>query len=106
MANQLPHGAHLYIMQMDRTGAIKIGRSSNIKRRLGEIQTGCPYTVNAILVLEGHGRLEARLHKRLEPFRTRRYSGEWFEEEGLASLPDWIYEQLDLDNADWWVAKT
>jgi len=100
-----PHrpGRHLYLMQMDRTGAFKVGRSSNVARRRGEVQTGCPYEVRVILIVEGKGHLEPKLHERLAAFRTRQYSGEWFHEEGLASLPDWIYEQLDLERSDWWI---
>ena len=97
-------GEHLYIIQMDMTGVIKIGRSSDVKRRQAEIQTSCPYQVRTILILENQGHLEHQLHKRLRRFRTRRYAGEWFSEEGLSSLPDPFYELIDLDQADWWQA--
>jgi hypothetical protein len=99
-------GRHLYVMQMAVTGAVKIGRSSDVERRRSEIQTGCPYKVRTILVLENQGHRERALHKRLRPFRTRRYSGEWFSEESLPSLPDPIYELLDLETADWWRAAS
>ena len=66
-------GRHLYVMQMDVTGAIKIGRSSNVDRRLGEIQTSCPYQVRVILVLENQGYRERKMHERLRKYRTRRY---------------------------------
>lgn len=95
-------GKHLYLIQMDRTGVFKVGRSSNVRRRLREIQTGCPYKVRIILVLELFGYLEKEIHRKLSAYRTRRYRGEWFEEEGLASLPDWIYEKLDLEKLSWW----
>jgi hypothetical protein len=96
-------GKHLYLMQMDKTGAVKIGRSSNVERRLSEIQTGCPYRVRVILVLLNKGVIERSLHVRLENHRTAGFEGEWFTHEGLADLPDRIYEQLDLDVVDeWW----
>jgi hypothetical protein len=34
------------------------------------------------------------LHNRLSKYKQK---GEWFSEEGLPSLPDWIYEQIDLE---------
>lgn len=89
-------------MQMARTGAIKIGRSSNVELRRRSIQTSCPYTVRTILVLPEQGHQERDLQRRLKRFRTRQYSGEWFEEAGLPMLPDDIYEQLDLESQDWW----
>jgi hypothetical protein len=96
-------GQHLYIMQMDRTGAVKIGRSGNVDRRRNEVQTGCPYKVRIILVVKDKGPLERNLHRRLQRFRTGGFDGEWFEVDGLPSLPDWIYEQLDLELIDsWW----
>jgi hypothetical protein len=38
--------------------------------------------------------MERQLHEVLRKHRT---SGEWFTLDGLAELPTWIYEQLDLD---------
>ncbi len=99
-------GRHLYVLQMAVTGAIKVGRSSDVERRRAEIQTGCPYQVKTLLILEDQGHRERQIHKLLHLHRTRRYAGEWFAEEGLPSLPDMIYEQLDLDQADWWRAAS
>ena len=43
------------------------------------------------------------LHKRLKKYKTSRSNREWFDYESLPSLPDWIYEQLNLDEVDnWW----
>jgi hypothetical protein len=31
------------------------------------------------------------------------FKGEWFSYDAFASLPDWIYEKLDLEEIDnWW----
>lgn len=100
-------GEHLYIMQMGRTGAIKVGRSSNIERRKGEIQTGCPYEVRVLLVADGLGHREHRLHEMLREFRLRNEKGEWFSETALGSLPDELYEMMteeiiEMMNSDWW----
>ncbi len=95
-------GQHLYIIQMDRTGVVKIGRSSDVDRRIGELQTSCPYELRIVLILEDQGHREREFHRRLRRFSTRRFKGEWFEEDGLSLLPDTIYEQFDLDQLTWW----
>lgn len=95
-------GEHLYLIQMDRTGVIKIGRSSNPEKRLKQLQTSCPYELRIILVLQGEGHRERDFHRRLRRYNTRRYQGEWFEERGLTSLPDEVYEMIDLEQRTWW----
>lgn len=100
-------GQHLYIMQMAKTGAFKIGRSNNPHKRLGQLQTGCPYTIRLILVLPNQGHREKEIHKGMMAYKTRVYRGEWFREEGWGSLPEWVYEQIPLDvleavNLEWW----
>lgn len=100
-------GEHLYIVQMSRTGAIKVGRSSDPNRRLGEIQTGCPYTCRLILVMEGKGWKERGIHRRLRRYRTAKHQGEWFREEALGTLPDHILDAFDPEvyeevMSDWW----
>ena len=96
-------GAHLYVMQMGGTGAFKVGRSSNPTRRRHEIQTGAPYEVRIILVAEGQGWRERKIHHKLRHYRTGSFEGEWFREPGLGELPDDLYERLDLDEVNtWW----
>ena len=88
---------------MARTGAVKIGRSADVERRRKQIQTGCPYEIRIILVLENQGELESKLHKLLKEYRTEQFRGEWFREGGLAELPLWIYDQFDLEMINtWW----
>lgn len=100
-------GLDLYVMQMGRTGAIKVGRSSNVKRRRAELQTGCPYEIRILLVAEDQGHKERPLHEWLHPFRLRNEKGEWFSETALGSLPNDIYsmmseETINMINRDWW----
>ena len=88
---------------MARTGAVKIGRSSDVERRRKQIQTGCPYEIKTILILEGQGELEPKLHGMLKEYRTAHFRGEWFREGGLAELPQWIYDQFNLEMINtWW----
>jgi len=97
-----PDGADLYIVQSGVTGAIKIGRSKHPKKRLEQLQTGCPYPLRLILVLENQGHIERDLHKRLERGKTRG-GEEWFDYDVLPELPDDIYWQMDIEMVDsWW----
>jgi hypothetical protein len=93
----------LYIIQSEFSGAIKIGVSKNVNKRLAQMQTGSPYKLKVILVLEGKSFLETDLHRRLRRFKTTTKNKEWFEYDSLASLPDWIYEKFDIEVIDnWW----
>jgi hypothetical protein len=90
----------LYIIQSGETGAIKIGRTSDIETRISSLQTGCPYPLRLILLVEGYGHIERELHHKLRSYRTQ---GEWFHLEGISELPTWIYELLNLDLLEnWW----
>lgn len=98
-------GQDLYIIQMNRTGDFKVGRTSDIQRRLAELQTGCPHRLKVILHLPGQGHQERRVHKALHGLGCRNSYGEWFHEEAIGSLPLDIYEKFSvefLENCDWW----
>ena len=93
---------HLYIIQSDVTGAIKIGRSKNPKKRLQQLQTGSPYKLKILTIVKGRGDLEKLLHERLKPYKQS-CKGEWFDFNCTGSLPDWISEMIDWDIANvWW----
>jgi len=99
-------GEHLYIVQSDKTGAIKIGRSGRVDARVRELQTGSPYRLKLLVTVPERGDLEKELHEWLAPFRIRRYDGEWFSYESLGSLPTWLYEMMPLEEMhDWWQEK-
>ena len=93
---------HLYIIQSDITGAIKIGISKNPKNRLKQLQTGSPYKLKLLTIVNGRGDLERSLHKSLRTYKQS-CKGEWFDFECTGSLPDWLSETIDWDVANvWW----
>ena len=58
----------------------KVGRTSNVLKRIGGVQTGCPLRIQkvwAITLWSGGASqgLESRMHDMLRPFHTH---GEWF----------------------------
>jgi hypothetical protein len=68
--------AHVYFIQRGTDGPIKIGASTNVVRRLGELQIAAPETMRLIgvAILGGYG-LESRLHR----FHAADLlGGEWF----------------------------
>jgi len=91
-------------LQSHTTGAFKVGRSSNPKRRLTDLQVGSPFKLKIILVVENMGWRERKVHACLRGYRSQgQMKGEWFIEPGLASLPDDLYNLLDLDDVNtWW----
>jgi hypothetical protein len=63
----------VYFVAFD--GFVKIGTAKNVKKRIAQLQSGCPHTLDLIGVVEGDREIEAAYHKR---FRKLRVSGEWF----------------------------
>ena len=95
---------HLYIIQSDQTGALKIGRSKNPKNRLKQLQTGSPYKLKLLVSVNDKGHLEKRLHERLKNYKAA-CKGEWFDFQCSGSLPDWLYEMIDWEIANTWWEK-
>jgi hypothetical protein len=93
-------GQHLYIIQSAVTGAVKIGRSNDVEKRLKQLQTGSSYRLVLLAKLENYGHIEIILHKRLQKHKTC-MQGEWFSYLCLPDLPDWIYEKLPFEDR-WW----
>lgn len=101
-------GNNLYVIQMAVTGDVKIGRTSDIARRMGEIQTGCPHPLRLILHAPGLGPREKGLHRLLRRYQCRQGHGEWFSEDCLGELPTNIYEMIPitiLEDIDWWIRE-
>lgn len=90
---------HLYIIQSEE-GCFKIGRSNDPHLRLNQLQTGNAYKLQLLLILEGKGYMESVLHEQLKRYRKK---GEWFNLDGLCELPNWIYEQIELDKVQNWL---
>ena len=77
-------GKDLYIIECEGTDLIKIGRTNNPQTRISNLQIGCPFKLNIILILKGEGHKEKELHKHLSVFLHER---EWFKKECLKHLP-------------------
>ena len=69
---------HLYIIQSDVSGAIKIGISKNPKNRMRQLQTGSPYKLKLLTIVNGRGDLERSLHESLNSYK-KACKGEWFD---------------------------
>jgi len=67
----------IYVIQAGKNGPVKIGQTSGeIKDRISQLQTGCPYELKLVwLFPKGTIEAEAQAHKDLEAERIR---GEWF----------------------------
>jgi hypothetical protein len=60
----------------ERVSLFKIGKADDVRRRVANLQTGCPYPLEVVNVFDGGERLEGEMH---EWFGHRRVHGEWFE---------------------------
>jgi len=91
---------HLYFIQEQGTGHIKIGRSVNPSRRLRALQTGNGKKLKLVAVFKGKGDSELFLHEYLKEWRLK---GEWFSYECVGSIPPSFYEQIEWGAFDdWW----
>ena len=100
-------GEHLYVIQSKVTGTFKVGRSSDVQTRLKQLQTGSPYDLRIVLVLENQGHREREIHRRLHGYEGQSADGgEWFIEPGLPSIGDDLYELLDICALEgWWMTE-
>ena len=67
-------GVHLYVVQ-NADGAVKIGRTNNIEKRLAWLSTGSAVPLKFVHVVQHGAYLEYGLHELLSEHRL---SGEWF----------------------------
>lgn len=69
---------------------VKIGVSDAPRKRIASLQTGSPFPLEVLAIVEGGYELEAELHRR---FAAYRLLGEWFQyappiQELIASMPN------------------
>jgi len=96
---------HLYVVQSDVSGAIKIGRSKDPQSRLKQLQTGSPYKLKLLVVVPEKGNIEKSLHQKFSYYKQN-CKGEWFDFNCVGSFPDWLHEMIDWEVANvWWEKK-
>lgn len=118
----------VYVIQAGEGGPVKIGFSTNVLRRIENMQVASAAPLRLVVLLDGSQEAEREIHARMSHHRLR---GEWFspavlsETFGLASLPvpvresggwraEWSADQIarvtEQRRAKWadpeWAAKT
>jgi len=79
---------NMYILQATGSGLIKIGVSKNIEKRLVALQTGSPFKLIVVRLIDKIPfLLEKELHDQLSGYRLH---GEWFKEDVLAFIDNRI----------------
>ncbi|SHL74385.1 GIY-YIG nuclease family protein [Streptomyces yunnanensis] len=66
----------VYVIGERPQGVVKIGTTSSLRSRLGDIQTSSPHDLRVLWSFGGDWRLESHLHNR---FDSRKIRGEWFD---------------------------
>ncbi len=93
----------VYLIQCDNLQLVKIGKASNVNKRLKTLQVGNPHSLYCIASLEFAFSNEAllfeqKLHKKYEEYNVR---GEWFEisQRDLISLKNEFTKSLNVITA-------
>lgn len=81
---------YVYVIQAHAESPIKIGLATDVRHRMGELQTGNPYPLRLLYVFCGSFEAEQALHRRFAAFRM---CGEWFSSEGVEPHFPW-FERL------------
>jgi hypothetical protein len=69
---------HVYLLQCEHGGPIKIGVADSVGARMSSIQACCPYPLRLLMVIENGGRdVERRLHSKLRALGLHLHH-EWF----------------------------
>jgi len=66
---------YVYLISDPKSNAVKIGRSDNPMKRVGELQTGNPNTLSLLSCFAAEPSVEQIIHKHLEDYSL---NGEWF----------------------------
>lgn len=68
----------VYFIQAGANGPVKIGFADNVKKRLGELQTGCPHRLALLATIEHNDARseESKYHERFSHLRIDK--SEWF----------------------------
>lgn len=83
---------HVYFLRGQNR--VKIGHSSDVRKRFETLRTACPEPVRIVKVLKGGVRVERRMHERFAEYRVK---GEWFELRGrLAKYLERCLHHIDL----------
>lgn len=64
------------MIKAEGTPAVKIGVTTDLRKRLKDLQTGSPIPLTLLWKTPGTRGLEAEVHTFLDPYRTH---GEWFD---------------------------
>lgn len=65
----------IYAIRFESNGPVKIGYTSDFRRRLSQYQVGSPAAIQTVALFDGDRTVEAAIHERLSAHRLR---GEWF----------------------------
>ena len=66
---------NIYFIKPKGDGYMKVGYTTDVSRRLAELQAANPRKLRIVAVVPGTQKLEAAFHAVLAPYRT---TGEWF----------------------------
>lgn len=73
--SEVDQSEYVYVIGSLIKNVCKIGYSKNPVSRLKSLQTGCPYKLQFLLIINGNRTTEKQLHRK---YRRYKSNGEWF----------------------------
>lgn len=89
----------VYFVDAPGTGVIKIGKTSDLEKRMTTLQTMCPVRLQLLMTIQYDDDLERRIHNHLADYRAH---GEWF----YACKPVKDFMRAYLDGGIQWLVDT
>lgn len=74
-AEHAPHRGGVYVIQQGDDGPLKIGVTTDVRKRMRSLQTGSPHPLRLVAIFDGNKLDEQKAHDRFAPHAL---SGEWF----------------------------
>jgi hypothetical protein len=93
-----PPKSFVYVVQAEGDPPIKVGRATDVRKRVASLQTGNPRPLQLLHVIPGAAELEWQLHYRI---RDCRLIGEWFAGDQINGFLDFVSDLADFFVAGW-----
>lgn len=88
---KLEHEGFVYVIGSHKYKFFKVGFSQDPFKRLKSIQTGCPFQVWVVLIINATMDYEKQLHRK---FRRENTVGEWFRYRPNGKFANWLDAKL------------
>ena len=102
MGSALQQSGWVYVLETDDIPYFKLGFTTDLGKRIGDLATGLPFDIEVRLIVSGTRSEERRCHRLLNPYRKR---NEWYcaTPEVIAFVDDLEFARQDHDSITNWL---